>query len=125
MGEGTSRKRKNYPGNPRELGSRDYGIILSKLIGLKNDLINLKPDQEMKIGDLYHKLSTKLIELGFKRQGAKVKKLVGRRKGGQYSFVKVSKKEEVMALVADCWREGKKNHDNKREENAKKKKDNS
>ncbi len=103
------RKRKNYPGNRRKVGSRDYGIILSKLIALRMNLIYGKDIQE--IGNVYHKVATKLLELGFEKDAKKVKSFVGRRKGGVYSFVKDNKKDQVVELIIDCWRKGKEMHD--------------
>ncbi len=108
-----TRKRKNYPGNKRQVGSRDYGIILSKLIALRMNLIYGKNSQD--IGDCYHKVATKLLELGFDKESKKIKSYVGRRKAGVYTFVKENKKENVVELIIECWREGKQLHELEKE----------
>ncbi len=104
------RSRKNYPGDVRTVGTKDYGLILGNLMNYRNQLGREKEDDQ-KMGALFIKIAEKLKELGFKRASNAVKKKAGRRKKGKFQNITLEKKEEVMELALTNWHTGKERHE--------------
>ncbi len=114
----TTKKRRNYPGDKREVGTKDYGLILSNLINYRNQLF--RTDDEKEILKLFGKISIKLKELGFTSASSKVKTKA------KTTNRLARKKEDVINLAAEKWKEGKEKHEAvkeriKQEERARKK----
>lgn len=104
------KSRKNYPGDIREVGTKDYGLILGNLINYRNQLI--REDEEQTIGELFLKIAEKLREIGQQKASALVKRKAGRRKQGMFQGINAKKKQEVCDLAVRCWQEGKEKHEN-------------
>jgi hypothetical protein len=123
----TTRQRKNYPGDVRTPGTKDYAVILANLINYRNQL-EAEKDQRKAV-DLILKIAEKLQELGFKRQSTLVKNKVKRKVKVTYKdrpdrFEKIEqKKTDVAALVAECWKIGRDKHEEARSELKKEKGD--
>ncbi|GAB4333609.1 MAG: hypothetical protein OHK0038_09860 [Flammeovirgaceae bacterium] len=100
----TTKKRKNYPGAERVVGTKDYALILTNLRGLINQLTALKNEKEL--GDILKKVSVKLKELGYKHDSDIIKK--------KASKLEKAKKElpTILQSLNNIWKEGK----NKQEE---------
>lgn len=103
-----NKKRRNYPGDLRQVGTKDYGVILSFLINYRNRLLREK-DEDI-ILNLFHKIAEKLQELGFKRESSKVKTKAKNTNRLQ------QKKEEVIQIAVEKWREAKDAHEKAKEE---------
>lgn len=112
-------ERKNYPGDLRTPGTKDYGLILGNLMNYRNQLI--RETEEQKAGKLFEKISEKLQELGFSRASNLVKNRVGEKKGRKYVDITLKKKNEVVEVARRYWHEGKDKHEKAKEENKKKK----
>ncbi len=106
-------QRKNYPGNLRTPGTKDYSLILGNLMSYRNKLFREEDEQE--IGLLFLKIAEKLKELGFKRAFNSVKMRAGRRKLGKFRDITPQKKEEVIEIALKYWEAGKKKHDEAKE----------
>ena len=104
------KKRRHYPGELREPGTKDYAVILSHLIKYRNTLLanrDMRPEDTLK---LFKKIAEKLTEIGFPKAGKKVK----RKTSSQNNLAK--KMEEVAAIAAEKWRQGKEQHEQVRAE---------
>ena len=100
--------RKNYPGELRRPGTKDYGLILSNLIKYRNQL-SLETN-ETRVARIFAKIAEKLKELGFIKESKKIKKWSKQPE-------KFSKnREEVDVIATEKWREGKKRHETVRKE---------
>lgn len=97
-------KRKNYPGDLRIPGTKDYSLILTNLMSYRNKLC--KETDEQAIGTLFVKISEKLKELGFKRPSLLVKAKAGRRKMGRFQDITTQKKESVIDISLKYWELG-------------------
>ncbi len=103
----TTKKRRNYPGDKREVGTKDYGLILSNLINYRNQLF--RTDDEGEILKIFLKISIKLKELGFTSASNKVKTKAK-------NTNRLSKKKEgVINIAAEKWKEGKDLHEAEKE----------
>ncbi len=117
----SKRQRKNYPGDLRTPGTKDYAVILANLINYGNQLETEK--DKRRAVELILKISEKLQELGFKRQSTTVKNKVKRKVNITYKdrpdrFDNLEKKTlEVMAVVSECWKMGRDKHEEARKEN--------
>lgn len=111
------KRRKNYPGDERVPGTKDYSMILGNLIHYKHQLTQETNDQ--KVAELMLKVSVKLKELGFKGESEIVKKKVGRRKAGKFQNITPKKQQEAVEIALNCWEAGTSRND-KAKENAKK-----
>ncbi|MEZ4888798.1 MAG: hypothetical protein R3E32_28990 [Chitinophagales bacterium] len=99
------KKRRHYPGEVREPGTKDYAVILSHLIKYRNLLLANRTLQADEALDLFNKISEKLNEIGFPKAAKKVKRKAS-------SANNISKKvEEVVGIAAEKWREGKEQHE--------------
>lgn len=113
-----NRQRKNYPGDVRKPGTKDYAVILANLINYRNQL-EMNKDNKQGV-ELVLKISEKLQELGFKRQSNSVKNIVKRKvnityKDRQDRFERLAqKKSEVAEIISECWKMGKEKHDEAR-----------
>lgn len=103
------RKRKNYPGDIREPGTKDYAVILGNLMGFRNQL--LRSTEEQDIGDTLVKVAEKLKELGFKTQSESIKKKVGRRKLGHFQNITEGKKKSTIETINKVWDKAKDKHE--------------
>ncbi|MDX2305126.1 MAG: hypothetical protein NW226_20110 [Microscillaceae bacterium] len=99
----TSKKRKFYPGDIRQAGTKEFSMILGNLINYKHQLV--REENEQKIGDLMLKIATKLKELGYKAASEAIKKKVGRRKSGKFSGITPKKKQDTIDIAVKCWEE--------------------
>lgn len=111
------KKRRHYPGELREPGTKDYAVILSHLIKYRNLLLT---DRDMRTDDtlvLFKKIAEKLNEIGFPKEGKKVK-----RKANSLNNLP-KKMEEVAKIAAEKWREGKEQHEQVRAERKQKAKE--
>jgi len=106
------RQRKNYPGDLREPGTKDYSLILGNLIGYRNQL--MKETDEQKAGALFLKIAEKLKELGFTRESASTKKKAGRRKRGKFQDITQKKVDKVVDVATKKWAIGKEKHEEAR-----------
>ncbi|NJO03531.1 MAG: hypothetical protein HC880_19280 [Bacteroidia bacterium] len=95
------KKRKYYPGDTRQPGTKEYSMILGNLINYKHQLS--REDNEQKIGELLLKVSVKLKELGFKTASDAVKRKVGRRKFGKFQNITLKKRNDTIDLALKCW----------------------
>ena len=95
------KKRKNYPGDERTPGTKDYSMILGNLINYKHQLSAEKNDQ--KIGELFLRIAEKLRELGYRSECDSIKKKAGRRKAGKFQDITEKKKNEVVSIAIKCW----------------------
>ncbi len=107
------KKRKNYPGDTRTPGTKDYGMILSNLMNYRNQLFREKDEQNS--GKLFLKIREKLKELGFEKAAETVKNKAGRRKLGKFQEISEKKKEAVLEIADKYWHEGKQKHAEARE----------
>lgn len=111
------KKRRHYPGEVREPGTKDYAVILSHLIKYRNVLLtrrDLRAEDALK---LFKKIAEKLNEIDFPKAAKKVKRKAG-------SLNNISKKmDEVAKIAAEKWREGKELHENIRAELKRKEKE--
>lgn len=104
------KKRRHYPGEEREPGTKDYAVILSHLIKYRNTLLTEKDMHVDETLNLFKKIAEKLSEIGFPKAGKKVK----RKTNTPNNLPK--KIEEVVALAGEKWREGKEKHEEVRAE---------
>ncbi|NME72135.1 hypothetical protein [Flammeovirga aprica] len=111
------RKRKNYPGEQREVGTKDYSLILGNLMNYRNQL--MRENDEQRMGFIFSKIAEKLKELGCLRASNTVKNRVGRRKLGLYQDITQKKKEEVIEITNKYWHEAKERHEAAKEKNKK------
>jgi hypothetical protein len=109
------KKRKNYPGDERTPGTKDYSMILGNLIHYKHQLV--QEENEQKIGDLLMKISVKLKELGFKAESDSIKKKVGRRKANKFQNITMKKKQDGIDVAVKCWDKGTEKNEKAKEEN--------
>ena len=105
----TSRKRKNYPGDMREPGTKDYAVIMGNLMGYRNQLIRSTDEQE--IGNILLKSAEKLKELGFLGACEKLKKKAGRRKLGMFEGISLVKRDLAVESISKNWEKAKIKHD--------------
>lgn len=105
----TARKRKNYPGDVREPGTKDYAVIMGNLMGYRNMLIRTTDEQE--IGHLLIKTAEKLKELGFVSTSETLKKKAGRRKLGKFQGISVGKRDFAISTINKHWEKAKVKHD--------------
>lgn len=96
------RKRKHYPGDLREPGTKDYSLILGLLMNYRNAL--LEEEQTDEVLKLYQKIGEKLQELGFKRAAKSVKAKAGQPRKA------VVNKQEVIQEATLAWEDGKTKH---------------
>lgn len=99
--EEENRKRKYYPGDLRQLGTKEYSMILGNLIHYKHQLA--QETHEQKVGELMAKIALKLKELGYISEAESLKKKVGRRKEGKYQDITLKKKNDAVNLAIKCW----------------------
>ncbi|GAA4828492.1 hypothetical protein [Algivirga pacifica] len=114
------RRRKNYPGDLRQLGTKDYSLILGNLMNYRNQLIRETEDQ--KIGALFLKISEKLKELGYSKASTQTKNKAGVKKQGKFENITLKKKKEVVEISLECWKEGKEKHEEAKRINKEKEK---
>lgn len=110
----TPRQRKNYPGDLRTPGTKDYGVILGNLINYRNQLGRERDEQ--KAGGLMLKVAEKIKELGFTKMSLSIKRKVGRRKLGKFQEITEKKKVETMDLATECWDLARQRHEDARDE---------
>ena len=96
------RSRKNYPGDLRRPGTKDYSVILGNLMGYRNRLF--RSSDRTNNAMLFGKIADKLIELGFKRSSNTVRARI------KQDRLDAETKEEILALVLERWKDGKENH---------------
>ncbi len=99
------KKRRHYPGEVREPGTKDYAVILSHLIKYRNTLLAERDMRASDVLDTFKKIAEKLNEIGFPKEGKKVK----RKASSENNLTK--KIEEVVTIAAEKWREGKDQHE--------------
>jgi hypothetical protein len=113
-----ARQRKNYPGDVRRPGTKDYAVILANLINYRNQL-EMNKDSKQSV-ELVLKIAEKLQELGFKRQSNTVKNVIKRKVNITYKdrhdkFERLDqKRSEVIGIISECWKLGKEKHDEAR-----------
>lgn len=120
MDQSGVKERKNYPGDVREVGTKDFAVILSNLMNYRNQLAREQNDQ--RIGELIAKIAEKIKELGYIKQSMNIKKKLGRRKQGKFQDVTPKKKNDAIEAAVSVWEDAKKKHDevrNKRKEEEK------
>ena len=110
-----SKKRKNYPGDERTPGTKDYSMILGNLINYKHQLA--LENNEQKIGNLMAKISIKLKELGFRSESDSIKKKLGRRKSGRFQNITSKKQMETIDIAVKCWDKGTQRNEEAKESN--------
>jgi hypothetical protein len=94
-----TKKRKNYPGAERVVGTKDYALILTNLRGLINQISLPKNDRELI--EILKKVSVKLKELGYKQASEAIKKKAGK-------LEKVKKElPNIIQNLNEIWKEGK------------------
>lgn len=98
-----TRKRKNYPGDPRVPGTKDYALILTNLMSYSNKL-TLEKD-EKKVASLLKKVAEKLKELGFAQSSKSMK---SKAKAPDQA---VKKMAEIVDTLNEKWRAGKEKHE--------------
>lgn len=103
-----SKTRKNYPGELRQPGTKDYGLILSNLIKYRNQ-IALEKNEET-LARIFAKIAEKLKELGFIKESNKIKKW------SKEAAKTLKKKMQVETISTEKWREGKQRHETVRKE---------
>ena len=96
-------KRRNYPGDLRTPGTKDYGVILSNLRKYCHYL-NDNPDDD-KIYELFLKLREKLKELGYRKESLSVE----RKMKSMANWDK--KRQEVKIMREKIWQEAKDKHE--------------
>ncbi len=101
-------KRRNYPGDPREVGTKDYGLILSNLINYRNQLFRVK--DEIETSKLFYKISIKLQELGFIKESIKVKSKTKNNRQLE------KKRQDIINIATEAWTVGKAKHEKIRAE---------
>ena len=104
------KKRKYYPGDIRQPGTKEFSMILGNLINYKHQLV--REDNEQKIGDLMLKITVKLKELGYKSASETVKKKIGRRKLGKFQGINTKKKQDTIDIAVKVWEEASEINDN-------------
>jgi len=115
-----NRRRKNYPGDVRTPGTKDYAVILANLINYGNQLESEK--DKRRCVELILKISEKLQELGFRRHSTTVKNKVKRKVNITYKdredrFENMDKKKKhILEIISHCWKEGSEKHKEAREE---------
>ncbi|ANQ48338.1 hypothetical protein MY04_0956 [Flammeovirga sp. MY04] len=103
------RKRKNYPGEVRVLGTKDYGLILGSLMSYRNQL--LRENDPLKEAFIIKKMAEKLQELDYKHASElTISKLGEKQLNGLYS-ISSRRKDEVVNIANRYWRMGKKKHE--------------
>ena len=96
-------KRRNYPGDLRTPGTKDYGVILSNLRKYCHGLDDTPNDD--KIYELFLKLREKLKELGYRKESLSV----DRKMKSMANWDK--KRQDVMAMGINVWGEAKEKHE--------------
>lgn len=99
------KKRRHYPGEVREPGTKDYAVILSHLIKYRNTLLAERDMRTDDVLEIFKKIAEKLNEIDFPKESKKVK----RKTSSENNLPK--KIEEVVAIAAEKWREGKERHE--------------
>jgi hypothetical protein len=118
MDELENRKRKYYPGDVRQVGTKEYSMILGNLINYKHQLV---PEaDEQKVGDLMLKVSLKLKELGYESEYKSIKKKLGRRKNGRYQEITSKKKNDTINTAIKVWEEANQNNEEAKVKNKRK-----
>jgi len=108
------KKRRNYPGEPRIPGTKDYAVILTNLIKYKNEF--LKSTEAVEAAKLCLKLVEKLQELGFIRASNKVAR--------RSTTEKVLQNKDLIAQIAlEMWRKGQERQKKAKEEQKRKQKE--
>lgn len=107
------RKRKNYPGEVREVGTKDYSLIMGNLINYKHKLSTETHPQ--KVGELMRKISIKIKELGYEKASDMVKSKVGRRKEGKFQNITEKKRLDTLEIAEKIWNKAKEKHDKAKE----------
>ncbi|OHX65650.1 hypothetical protein [Flammeovirga pacifica] len=103
------RKRKNYPGEVRVLGTKDYGLILGSLMSYRNQL--LRENDPFKLAFIIKKMAEKLQELDYKHASELTLSKLGMKElNGTYSITD-KRKEDVVNIANRYWRMGKKKHE--------------
>jgi len=105
---------KSLAGVKRKPGTKDYALILSSLISNRNEMMrSTDPEETIRI---YLKISEKLQELGFTKQGQQVKDLIKRKVNITYKLRDDAlenldaKKAKVNELVVTYWPIGNEKH---------------
>jgi hypothetical protein len=94
-----TKKRKNYSGAERVVGTKDYALILTNLRGLINQLPSPRNDRDLI--EILKKVSIKLKELGYKQVSEAIKKKAGK-------LEKVKKElPNIIQNLNEIWKEGK------------------
>ncbi len=102
-----TRKRKNYPGDPRVPGTKDYALILTNLMSYSNKL-TLEKD-EKRVASLLRKVSEKLKELGFNQASKSVKSKA------KTPDAVIKKMPEFVEMLNEKWRSGRDKHEEAKE----------
>lgn len=93
------KEKRHYPGDLRQPGTKDYGLITTNLIKHRNEL--LSETDPLKIEVLYYKIAQKLQELGFDKESRFVAKKL------EYKNRLLVYKEDICTTAAEKWREAK------------------
>ena len=102
-----TRKRKNYPGDPRIPGTKDYALILTNLMSYSNKL-TLEQD-EKKVASLLKKVAEKLKELGFLQVSKSIKT---KSKSPEAAMNRMT---DIVETLNEKWRQGKEKHEKAKE----------
>ena len=119
--EKNERKRKNYPGEVREVGTKDYSLIMGNLINYKHKLSTEAHSQ--KAGVLMRKIATKIKELGYEKASEMVKDKVGRRKEGKFQNITEKKRLDTVDIAEKIWKKAKEKHEKAKEKRKEKDRD--
>lgn len=101
MSEPSNQKRKYYPGDERQIGTKEYSMILGNLINYKHQLVSEKDEQ--KVAQLMFKISLKMKELGYESEHKGIRKKLGRRKNGKYQDITSKKKNSTIETAVKVW----------------------
>ena len=97
-------KQRNYPGDLRTPGTKDYGVILSNLRKYCHFLNNDNIDDD-KIYEYFLKIREKLKELGYRKESLSVE----RKMKSMANWDK--KRQEVMEMGSNIWVEASEKHE--------------
>ncbi|TAF68154.1 MAG: hypothetical protein EAZ55_00520 [Cytophagales bacterium] len=100
-------------------GSKDYSMIMTKLMSWRNALQRAEDNQE--ICEAIIKIAQKLRQLGFEKASQQVRPKVGRRKKGLFPAPAAKAKTTVIKIVDETWEIAKQINDLAKEKILKKK----
>ncbi len=104
MNESSNQKRKYYPGDVRQTGTKEYSMILGNLINYKHQIVSEK--EEQKVAKLMFKIALKIRELGYESEHKSIRKKLGRRKEGKYQDITSKKKNDTIEIAVKVWEDG-------------------